>query len=100
MITAVDIKTELWNEVFDYLINDGWIVMYKYDGFDAGIDYDLIILEKQQEKILLGWDNWQEGEMQCSKASLKMIETYMKLDFKIGSPNSLKPEVVRLYYNK
>jgi hypothetical protein len=100
MITAIDIKTELWNTIIETLINDDWKVIYKYDAFDAGIDFDLIILEKNNEKILFGWDNWLEGEMQCSKIRLKEIEICMKMEFKAGQANTLKPEVVNLYFNK
>lgn len=99
MITVIDIKTELWNDIIEMLMNDQWSVIYKYDAFDAGIDFDLIVLEKQGEQILFGWDNWLEGEMQCSKTRLKEIESIMKLDLKVGQPNSLKQEVISLYYN-
>ncbi len=100
METATSIKTELWNTLLDHHINDGWKVVYKYDNFDAGIDYDLFVLKKEEEEILFGWDNWLEGELQCSPKRMQHIEESFNLQFKRGEPENLKPSVVALFYNK
>lgn len=40
----VDIETEQWNSILKHCIKNGWSIEYKYNEFDAGIDYDLVIL--------------------------------------------------------
>jgi len=97
METATNIETNLWNTLIKKLIADQWRVIYKYDNFDAGIDFDLLILEKSGEEILLGWDNWFEGEIQCSKERMTRIEELASQEFKKGEPENLKPEVIALY---
>lgn len=73
--------------------------MYKYDNFDAGIDFDFLILGKDGEEILFGWDNWVEGEIKCSEDRMKNIEQMMGREFEKGDPVNLKPAVILLYRN-
>jgi hypothetical protein len=72
-------------------------VNYKYENFDSGVDFDFIILEKKREEILLSWDNWFEGELQCSEHSMNLIENLVNEQFVKGKPKNLKPEIIRLY---
>ncbi|MBX2898158.1 MAG: hypothetical protein KF775_00820 [Cyclobacteriaceae bacterium] len=65
MKVANCIKTELWNRIIDDLLQAGWSITRKYDGFDAGIDYNAFVLEKDDLKIEFTWDNWFEGEIKC-----------------------------------
>jgi len=97
MKIATNIKTELWNDIVHQLINNNWTCTFKYDNFDAGIDSDFIILEKEQEEILLGWDNWFEGEIKCSKHRMQEIEELVDVEFTYGEPVNLKPEVIELH---
>ena len=97
METAISIETNLWNKLLRQLVAEHWRVKFKYDNFDAGIDFDLVILEKDQEEILFGWDNWFEGEIQCSKQKMKDIERMANQEFKKGKPENLKPEIIKLY---
>lgn len=97
MITATEIKTVIWKQIIQSLIENNWVVIYKYDNIDAGIDFDLLLLEKNSDKILFGWDNWLEGEIQCSKETMAYIENIIGLNFKKGSPMNLKPEIISLY---
>jgi hypothetical protein len=97
MIIAIDIETGVWNNIISLLIQNEWMVMYKYDAFDAGIDYDLIMLEKDGERIFFGWDNWVEGEIKCTEARMKDIEQKMGCTFQKGEPINLKPGVIALY---
>jgi len=97
MQTATDIETELWNRLIAQHINDGWKLTYKYDNFDAGIDFDFIILENKGEEILFGWDNWFEGEFQCSEQRMIQIEKSFNQKFLKGTPENLKPEVIILH---
>lgn len=93
---AIGIKTELWNKIVEILVNNGWKVTYKYDNFDAGIDFDMLFLEKSGEEIIFGWDNWLEGEILCSDDRLKNIETLLGESLKIGKPTNVKPEVISI----
>lgn len=96
MITAINIETALWNRVIKLLLTDHWIITYKCDNFDAGIDAGFISLEKNGEEILFGWDNWFEGEIQCSESRMTELENLVKYKFEIGEPNNLAPEVIEL----
>ena len=95
--TAINIKTEKWNEIISELRKRGWIVTAKYYGFDAGIDDDFLILRKGLKKILFGWTNWFEGEIKCNDQIFDYLESEFKLEFKYGKPTSLKPLVVATY---
>ena len=97
MVIAINIKTDLWNKVIELLIKDNWTVKYKYDGFDAGIDSDLLILKKNNEEILFGWDNWFEGEIKCDENRMNEIERLIGVELKKGEPINLKPEVIQTY---
>ncbi|WP_276498354.1 hypothetical protein [Pontibacter litorisediminis] len=97
MVIAVNIEMNLWNTIIKFLREENWKVLYKYDGFDAGIDFDFLILEKNNEEILFGWDNWFEGEIKCEEARLKYIEQHLTISFKLGEPENLKPEIIELY---
>lgn len=97
MVVATKIETGLWNKIIGLLIEDNWTVTYKYDNFDAGIDADFVIIEKDNEEILFGWDNWFEGEIQCSAERMEKIEDLVQFKFEKGEPVNLKPGVVDLY---
>lgn len=98
MTTAIDIKTELWIKILNHLIDNSWGTVYKYNGLDGGVDFDLVILRKDGEEILLGWDNWIEGEIQCSEKNIHELEKLTKQKFRRGEPKNLLPEVVALYW--
>ncbi len=97
METAIGIKTEIWNNIIEYLTNNDWEIAYKYDNFDAGIDHDFLILKKGEEEILFGWDNWFEGEIQAKPERLKEIEQRHSIRFKKGEAENLNPKVVELH---
>ncbi|WP_161889463.1 hypothetical protein [Pontibacter russatus] len=97
MVTVTNVETLLWNKIISLLKSDNWGEAYRYDGFDARVDFDFIILEKEGEEVLFGWDNWIEGEIQCSERSIKTIETLIGKTLKKGKPVSLKPDAVKLY---
>lgn len=97
MITLTNIETSLWNKTIDLLKYDHWVETYRYDGFDAGIDFDFVVLEKDGEEVLFGWDNWVEGEIQCSELQMKIIESLLVKSLKKGKPVNLKLEVIKLY---
>jgi hypothetical protein len=45
MQIASDIKTELWNTIVVDLQQAGWTITSKCSVFDAGIDYDALMLK-------------------------------------------------------
>ena len=97
MVYAIDIETEVWHKILSLLQADNWRIVYKYDEFDAGVDFDFVILEKEGEEILMGWDNWVQGEIKCSDFRLSGIEKLTGVHFTKGDPVNLKPEVISLY---
>ena len=96
MITAINIETGLWKSIIRLLMKDGWAMTYRYDNIDAGIDFDFVILEKEKEEILLGWDNWLEGEIQCAENRLNEIEQLIGVPLTKGDPVNLKPSIIEL----
>ena len=97
MAIAIGIKTKNWNLCIETLLNSGWETTYKYDQFDAGIDFDFIRLEKDNEKILLGWDNWFEGEIKAEQKHLDFLTLKTGIEFINGKPENLKPTVIAMY---
>ena len=96
MKVAINIKTEDWNRIIAGLVNKGWKINSKYDGFDAGIDFDFLVLTKGLKKITFGWDNWLEGEIKCSDKSFDELSKQFCIEFTYGKPNSLRPGVIAL----
>lgn len=82
MVLAKYIETALWNRAIELLIGENWVVTYQYDGIDAGIDYNSITLNKEDEEIKFEWTNWDEGEIRCTPERLKEIENLLGQPFK------------------
>ncbi|MCH9660067.1 MAG: hypothetical protein K0U54_04060 [Bacteroidetes bacterium] len=78
---AVHINTDQWNQIIDTLKRKGWFVTYKYFGFDAGIDYDRIIVRRGFKKITFQWTNWMEGEIVCSDELFDYLESEFNMTF-------------------
>lgn len=51
---ALNIKTDKWKLILGGLKERGWTVSYRYDAFDARIDFDLAVLTKEGQEILMG----------------------------------------------
>ncbi len=96
MKIATNIETTEWNRIIKGLIADGWILTHKYDAFDAGIDFDFLILSKNGEKIIFGWDNWVEGEIKCSEKLINELSSRFGIIFMFGEPMNLKQSVINL----
>lgn len=97
MPIATGIKTKNWNKCIDILSDSGWNITYKYDEFDAGIDFDFIRFEKENEKILLGWDNWFEGEIKAEQKHLNFLSQQAGIELKLGEPENLKKSIIAMY---
>lgn len=54
----------------------------KYDGIDAEIDYDFLVLKKV--------------EIKCKNELMEMLQEKFKMQFKFGEPINLKSSVIRL----
>ena len=95
MKIATDIKTEDWNRIIEGLIGEGWKMKNKYLGFDAGIDYDYLVLKKGDNSIQFAWGNWFEGEIKCPSALMDMLQEKFNLRFTFGESIHLKSSEVK-----
>lgn len=79
-----DIETRKWHEVIKDLKSQGFEEVYRYDGFDAGIDYDRVELKEAagDELVVFEWDNWTEGEIRASKSRLEALRE----KYRLGEP--------------
>ncbi|MGV3661900.1 MAG: hypothetical protein ACO1TE_17060 [Prosthecobacter sp.] len=59
-----DIQTDIFNRLVEELQAEGWRKTEEYDGFDAWIDYGLIVLMKEGACLRCEWDNWMEGSLE------------------------------------
>lgn len=89
MKIATDVKTADWNSIVEGLREDGWKMSNKYLGFDAGIDYDFLVLRKGENSIEFAWGNWFEGEIKAEEELLQMIQEKFTLRFSFGEATLL-----------
>ncbi len=68
-----DIPTERFAEIVRELRNDGWQKIREYSGFDAWIDYGLIVLQRGDELLKCEWTNWLEGEIEGEPQTVEWI---------------------------
>lgn len=71
----VDIPTEEFRRIVKDLRADGWRKTEEYDGFDAWIDYGLIVLERNGVSTKFEWTNWMEGTMEGPEAVVLEIRS-------------------------
>ena len=70
-------------------------IEYSDEIFDKGIDFDLYQFERNNETILLVWDNWGEGEIKATTETLNEIAKHIKIILKFGKPEYLhKPDII------
>ena len=53
MITAINIETSLWDRIISLMKSHNWVESYRYDNFDARLDFDFVVLVKDGEEVLL-----------------------------------------------
>ena len=69
-----NVETETWHRVIEDLESQGFEVVYRYDGFDAGIDYNQFDLKNSAgELVVFEWDNWTEGEIKGAPERLEAL---------------------------
>ena len=76
-----DIETGKWHEVIEDLKSQGFEEVYRYGGFDAGIDYNRVELKGPGggEPVVFEWDNWAEGEIRASESRLAALSEKYQL---------------------
>ena len=85
---ATNIETGLFYLIIEFLKNNNWNLTAEYDEniFDKGIDFDLYQFNKNDETLLLVWNNWFEGEIKARTKTLDEIAEHFKVILKFGEP--------------
>ena len=94
---ATNIETNIFYSTIKCLKENGWKLTLEYDErmFDKGIDFDLYQFNKDDQTILLAWNNWFEGEIKATKKILNEIAEHFKITLKFGEPEYLhNPDIV------
>jgi hypothetical protein len=73
LATINDISGERFKPIFEQLVAQGWALSSKYDGFDAGIDYDCVRLRRGFKSLKCEWDNWAEWSIEGSRKIVEQI---------------------------
>lgn len=70
-----NVKTENWNRIIGDLKAEGFEETFRYEGMDAGIDYNRYELKHgaDGEVIVFEWDNWSEGEIVAAPSRLEAL---------------------------
>lgn len=87
---ATNIETKIFYSIIKFLEKSGWKLIFEYDVFDKGIDFDLYQFTKNNEQILLAWDNWFEGEIKATTKTLDEIADHFRFTLKFGEPEHLQ----------
>ena len=93
---ATGIETAVWRNIVLGLYREGWRVLEKYQSYDAGVDFDFIILEKDKVEILLGWDFIDDGEIKAQEETFKYLEEKFNICFEYGQPKCLTIKIIAL----
>ena len=94
---ATNIETDIFYSIIKFLKKNDWKLTIEYSDeiFDKGIDFDLYQFERNNETILLVWDNWGEGEIKATTEALNEIAKHFKIILKFGKPEYLhKPDII------
>ncbi|NMM47802.1 hypothetical protein [Marinigracilibium pacificum] len=94
MKTAININTQVWKNIILCLIKDNWVVIEKYMAFDAGIDFDFLILKKGNDRIVFGWDNYEQGEIKCKDEIFEYLSGEFNINLVFGRPKNLTWKII------
>lgn len=88
---ATGIDTNSFYSALTFLKKSGWKLTAEYDTrlFDKGIDFDLYMLTKNGEVLLMAWDNWFEGEIEAPEKTLSEIAMHFSILLVSGAPEHL-----------
>jgi hypothetical protein len=89
---ATNIETRVFYSIIEFLKESGWTLTVEYDEniFDKGIDFDLYQFSKNNETILLAWNNWFEGEIKATEKTLDDIAEHFGIALKFEEPEYLQ----------
>ena len=74
------VETETWHRAIEDLESEGFVEVYRYGGFDAGIDYSRFDLrDGAGELVVFEWDNWAEGEIRGEPERLEALREKYRL---------------------
>jgi hypothetical protein len=74
------VETETWHRVIEDLESEGFEEVYRYGGFDAGIDYSRFDFKNgNDELVVFEWDNWAEGEIRGEPRRLEALRAKFQL---------------------
>jgi hypothetical protein len=73
LATIKDISSERFQSLFEQLAKQGWRPSSRYEGFDAGIDYDRLHLRKGFRTMKCEWDNWSEWSIEGPRQVVEEI---------------------------
>ena len=62
--TVFPVPTDTFNAIVAELAREGFQKRYEYRGVDAWIDYGRLVLEKRGARLVLEWDNWEDGSIE------------------------------------
>lgn len=94
---ATNIETGVFYAIVGFLKENGWKLTIEYDDrlFDKGIDFDLYQFTKNNEQILLAWNNWFEGEIKAAPETLNEIATHFGFALNSGAPEYVQqPDII------
>ncbi|MGW6119285.1 hypothetical protein ACWFRF_09585 [Nocardia sp. NPDC055165] len=72
------IPTKCYSQVLDAYIENGWRVVYGYDGPDAGIDYNRTHLKRGKSLLRFSWWPDEGGRVAGSKSDIEEISRYIR----------------------
>ena len=67
------ISTPVFEKMLSDLRAEQWKIISRYDGFDAGIDYDLVVLEKGNVTLKFKWVLYLDGSVEGPDALLQEL---------------------------
>jgi hypothetical protein len=73
LATIKDIPRDKFELLLNQLRERGWRVYSKYQGFDAGIDYDCLHMRKGFKTLKCEWDNWSEWSVEGGRRVVQEI---------------------------
>ena len=89
MKVAVNIEYDIWRNFIHELLQENWKVVEKYCAYDASIDFDFVILRKNNNIIIFGWELLDEGEIKTNNYGFEILNLIRKTKFEFGRPKVL-----------
>ena len=74
-----NIETDLFNEILEQLLGNGWVKIYEYDAFDAWIDFGKVKIKKYNTILTFEWDNYMEGVIIGNKNEIEQVAKQFRL---------------------